>query len=158
MGIVLPPADERSGAGPDLAEESGGRRGLSEVDREAVEVEEGLLEGVDVVLVVDVRVQRGGPFQRGERGPGGPKGDQREWDAVDVEGGREQAVELLDGKRARERSGMGPLRGHCGLGEGDAHQQHPDQQWTLSRPRLSIECASGRICLNRISFPKRESR
>jgi hypothetical protein len=62
MGIVLPPADERSGAGPDLAEESGGRRGLSEVDRETVEVEEGLLEGVDVVLVVDVRVQRRGPF------------------------------------------------------------------------------------------------
>ena len=32
MGIVLPSPDKRSGTGLDLAEESGGRLGLSEVD------------------------------------------------------------------------------------------------------------------------------
>ena len=142
MGIVLPPPDERSGAGLDLAEESGGRRWLAEVDGEAVEVEERLLKGVDVVLVVHVRVQRRGPFQRGGRGPGGGKADQGQGDAVDVERGGEEPVELLDGKRAIERSGMGLFRGHCGLGERDAHQHHLDQQWTLSTP--GVRCVASR--------------
>lgn len=84
MGIVLPPPNECRGAGLDLAEESGSWLGLSEVDGETVEVEEGLLKGVDVVLVVNVRVQRGGPFQRGGRRPGRSKVDQGEGNAVKV--------------------------------------------------------------------------
>ena len=84
MGIVLPSPDKRSGARFHLAEEGGRRLGLSEVDGKAIEVEKGLLEGVDVVLVVDVRVQRGGPLQRGGRGPGGGKVDQGKGDAVNV--------------------------------------------------------------------------
>jgi len=84
MGIVLPPPNECSSAGFDLAEESGRWLGLPEVDGEAVEVEEGLVKGVDVVLVVNVRVQRGRPFQRGGRRPGRSKVDQGEGNAVDV--------------------------------------------------------------------------
>ena len=84
VGIVLPPPNKRSGAGFDLAEESGSWLGFPEVDGEAVEVEEGLLKGVDVVLVVDVRVQGRSPFQRGGRRPGRSKVDQGEGNAVDV--------------------------------------------------------------------------
>jgi len=84
VGIVLPPPNKCSGAGLDLAEESGGLLGLSEVDGEAVEVQEGLLKSVDVVLVVNVRVQRGCPLQRGGRRPGRRKVDQGEGNAVDV--------------------------------------------------------------------------
>lgn len=54
IGIVFAPSNKRKGAGFDLAEEGGGRVGFSKVDGEAVEVEEGLLKGVDVVLVVNV--------------------------------------------------------------------------------------------------------
>ena len=84
MGIVLPPPNKCSGARLDLAEESGSWLRLPEVDGEAVEVEEWLLKGVDVVLVVDVRVQRGRPFQRGGRRPGRSKVDQGEGNAFDV--------------------------------------------------------------------------
>ena len=84
MGIVLPPPNKCSGARLDLAEESGSWLMLPEVDGEAVEVEEWLLKGVDVVLVVDVRVQGGRPFQRGGRRPGRSKVDQGEGNAVDV--------------------------------------------------------------------------
>jgi len=83
-GIVLPPANQRRGAGFDLAEEGGGRLGLSKVDGEVVEVEEGLLEGIDVVLVIDVRVELGSPLQRGGGRPGGGKVDQGKRNAVDV--------------------------------------------------------------------------
>jgi len=50
------PSDKRKCAGFDLAEESGRSLGFSKVDGEAVKVEEWLLKGVDVVLVVNVRV------------------------------------------------------------------------------------------------------
>ena len=73
--IVFAPSNEGSSAGFDLAEETRGRLGLSEVDGEAVEVEEGLLKGVDVVLVVNVRVQLSSPFQGGGGGPGRGKVD-----------------------------------------------------------------------------------
>lgn len=84
IGIIFPPSNKRKGAGFDLAEEGGGRVGFSKVNGEAVEVEEGLLKGVDVVLVVNVRVQVCGPFQGGWGRPGGGKVDQGEGNAVDV--------------------------------------------------------------------------
>jgi len=130
MIIIPSPSNKANGAGFYLAEETGRRRRFSEVDRKAVEVQKGLLEGVDVVLVVDVRVQIGGPFERGGGRPGGGKVDQWEGNAVDVESGSEELVEFLYGERAIERSGMSLLRGHCGLRERDAHQHHLDQQWT----------------------------
>ena len=138
MGIVLSSTDERGGARFHLVEEGGGRLGLSKVDGKAIEVEERLLEGVDVVLVVDVRVQLCGPFERGGRGPRGGKVDQWKGDAVEVESGGKELVEFLDGEGAIERSGMGVLRGHCGLGERDAHQHHLGLQWTLSTPGLTL--------------------
>jgi hypothetical protein len=130
--IVSSPSNEGNGAGFDLAEKSGRRLGFSKVNGEAVEVEEGFLEGVDVVLVVDVRVQVCGPFQGSGGRPGGGKVDQGEGNAVDVEGRSKELVEFLDGERAIERSGKGLLGGHCGLRERDAHQHHLDQQWTVS--------------------------
>ena len=128
MEIVFSPSNKCNGAGFDLAEESRGRLGFSQVDREAVEVEEGLLEGVDVVLVVDVRVQLCSPFERSGGRPGGGEVDQGEGNAVDVQGGCEEPVELLDSERAIERTGIGLLGGHCGLKERDAHQHHLHQQ------------------------------
>ena len=130
MIIVLSPSNKTNGTGFYFAEETGRRRRFSEVDRKAVEVEKGLLEGVDVVLVVDIRVQISGPFERGGGRPGGGKVDQREGNAVDVESGSEELVEFLDGERAIERSGVSLLGGHCGLRERDAHQHHLDQQGT----------------------------
>ena len=127
---VFSPSNKGNGAGFDLAEKGGGRLGFAQVDGEAVEVEEGLVEGVDVVLVVDVRVQVSGPFEGGGGRPGGGKVDQREGNAVDVESGSEEPVEFLDGERAIERSGVGLLGGHCGLRERDAHQHHLGHQWT----------------------------
>lgn len=139
--IILPSSNEREGTRFDLAEESGGRLGFPEVDGEPVEVQKGPVEGVDVVLVIDVRVQLCGPFQRSRGRPGGGKVDQGEGDAVDVESGREELVEFVDGKRAIEGSGMVLLGGHCGLGERDAHQHHLDQRWTLSTQEVDVECA-----------------
>jgi hypothetical protein len=73
IGIVFPSSDKGCGTRFDLAEESGRWLRFPEVNREAVEVEERLVEGVDVVLVIDVRVQVGGPFQRCGGRPGGGK-------------------------------------------------------------------------------------
>ena len=153
LGIVFPSSNKGAGTGFDPAEESGGSVRLPEVDGEAVEIEKGLLEGVNVVLVVDVRVELRGPFQGGGGRFGGGKVDERKGDAVEVESGGEELVELLDGERAIEMSGMGLLGGHCGLGERDAHQHHLDQQRTLSRP--GVECVAsasgwrGRGCSGR---------
>ena len=141
MEIILPSPNKRKGTRLDLAEESGRRLGFPEVDGEAVEVEKGPVEGVDVVLVIDVRVQLCSPFQRSRGRLGGGKVDQGKGDAVDVEGGCEELVEFLDGERAIERSGMVLLGGHCGLGERDAHQHHLSQRWTLSTQGVDVECA-----------------
>lgn len=75
IGIILSSSDEGSCAGFDLAEKSRTRLGLSQVNGETVEVEKWLVEGVDVVLVVDIRVEVGGPFQRRGGRPGGRKAD-----------------------------------------------------------------------------------
>ena len=141
MKVILPSPNKRESTRLDFAEESGRRLGFPEVDGEPVEVQEGPVEGVDVVLVVDVRVQLCGPFQRSRGRPGGGKVDQGKGDAVDVESGREELVEFVDGKRAIEGSGMVLLGGHCGLGERDAHQHHLDQRWTLSTQKVDVECA-----------------
>lgn len=141
MEVILPSSNKRKGTRLDLAEESGRRLGFSKVDGEAVEVEKGPVEGVDVVLVIYVRVQLCGPFQRSRGRLCGGKVDQGKGDAVDVEGGCEEPVEFLDGERAIERSGMVLLGGHCGLGERDAHQHHLGQRWTLSTQKVDVECA-----------------
>ena len=131
MGIIFPSFNKGRGARFDLAEKSGRWLWFLKVNRETVEVEKGLVEGIDVMLVVDVRVQVSCPFQRCGGRPGGCKVDQRKGNAVNVESGREESVEFLESKRATERSGIDLLRGHCGLKERDAHQHHPDLHSTL---------------------------